>query len=444
MYFKATAGMRTLTRPKRERVMAAVRTLFQNKTYCPFKFEEEYARVISGEEEAVYGWTAVNFLMKTLLPNSQGSGTVMNPGLTYGALDMGGASTQISYYESIQNDDIMSNLFKLQIGSAKHWNLYAHSFLYFGINEAFNRFGARLAFGESTEPAMMAYNPCLPGGAVYPFESRIYLSEKGVEMWHDNNPQDERTYVSLLKNENGAGDFDQCSALVQELLRKDANSWCDFAHVGDCSYAGVYQPPLPTQSKHFGEFLAFSNYYDVWSFLGMESRSTLRQLREKTQFICNMSYEELIAYNTQNSLPLDEDDLPMQCFRATYAFESLHNGYGFGMDDAITAANVINGQKVGWALGSMLYEINTLPWTVGKRDVVNSGIGWQTILYASFVILSVLMISFYVLMRHIQRGMRRRKYDQMKSFQGIEIEEVPLIKKDAKSQPQLVYGKETI
>lgn len=32
--------------------------------------------------------------------------------------------------------DILANLFKLQIGGQKHWNVYTHSFLQFGLNSA--------------------------------------------------------------------------------------------------------------------------------------------------------------------------------------------------------------------------------------------------------------------------------------------------------------------
>lgn len=81
--------------------------------------------------------------MGNLVENSLGSGAVTNPpNKTYGALDLGGASTQISFYEP--NEDVIANLFKLQLGGAKHWNVYAHSFLYFGVNLARERLGARI------------------------------------------------------------------------------------------------------------------------------------------------------------------------------------------------------------------------------------------------------------------------------------------------------------
>jgi hypothetical protein len=44
-------------------------------------------------------------LLKVLLPASEGTGTVIDPTLTYGALDLGGASTQIAFFEP--NEDIM-------------------------------------------------------------------------------------------------------------------------------------------------------------------------------------------------------------------------------------------------------------------------------------------------------------------------------------------------
>jgi hypothetical protein len=73
IYLRATAGMRMLTTSDRARVMNAVRSLLSNPDYNPFAFaNEEQARVLSGEEEAVYDWTAVNFLTGNLLEQSQG------------------------------------------------------------------------------------------------------------------------------------------------------------------------------------------------------------------------------------------------------------------------------------------------------------------------------------------------------------------------------------
>ena len=62
IYLKATGGLRTLPQQERVRIMNAVRTLFNDhENFNPFSFEDERARVISGEEEAIYGWVGVNF-----------------------------------------------------------------------------------------------------------------------------------------------------------------------------------------------------------------------------------------------------------------------------------------------------------------------------------------------------------------------------------------------
>lgn len=52
-----------------------------------------------GEEEAIYSWTAINFLKGDLLSESKGIGpaTGGKEG-TYGTLDLGGASSQIAFY----------------------------------------------------------------------------------------------------------------------------------------------------------------------------------------------------------------------------------------------------------------------------------------------------------------------------------------------------------
>lgn len=166
IYLKATGGMRQLLPSKREAIIAEVRRYMSNETTCPFYFEHDFARVVSGEEEGIYGWTAINFLLGKLLPASTGSGTV-DANSSVGALDLGGASTQISFF--VPDQDILANMFKLQIGAQKHWNVYTHSFLYFGINSARERLHDNLtsmaeAKGHGKNRVFTVVNPCLPAG----------------------------------------------------------------------------------------------------------------------------------------------------------------------------------------------------------------------------------------------------------------------------------------
>jgi len=376
IYLKATAGMRKLSFSKRQRVMTAVRNIFYNKTFCPFKFELEFARVISGEEEAIYGWTAVNFLKGSLLTDSAGSGTVMSPDRTYGALDLGGASTQISFYDP--QEDIMSNLFKMQIGPGKHWNIYAHSFLQFGQNSAFDRLNARLyAYAQPEEKVSGVYNPCLPGNSSINFTSTIQIDNNGVETWKMNG-NESTTYTTIMRNDKQGGDFNECVRLTTGLLNVESNAWCNFEHGNDCSFAGVYQPPLPLKSFEFGYFVGFSNIHHAWDFLNMATTSTLYELADRAEVICSMNFDELKEYNSHRKKKkrLDDVELPRMCFLSSYVYSLLHHGYGFHKSNSIMAVHAVDGNKVTWALGSMLYEINTLPWQyeqAAERNPTNYG-----------------------------------------------------------------------
>lgn len=78
----------------------------------------------------------MNYMMGTFLPYMQGFGAV-DAKYTYGSLDLGGASTQIGFFRA--EEDVLANLFKLQLGNQKHWNIYTHSFLRFGRFSAYRR-----------------------------------------------------------------------------------------------------------------------------------------------------------------------------------------------------------------------------------------------------------------------------------------------------------------
>mmetsp|Transcript_1421 Transcript_1421/g.1905 ORF Transcript_1421/g.1905 Transcript_1421/m.1905 type:complete len:555 (+) Transcript_1421:167-1831(+) len=358
IFFRATAGMRMLSLEQRQTMLKIIRNYFANHT--EFWFEDEFARVLSGEEEAIFGWAGINFAMGNLVQETEGVGTVLNPSKTYGALDLGGASTQIAFYEP--HEDIMANLFKLQIGQAKHWNLYSHSFLYYGLNEARHRFQAILLSSSGEEKIG---NPCLPGQSRQLIKGLppMKWNEDGMEVHRNVSSSSSSVNVTFV-NDGPKGNFTQCLAITKQLLHLESNTWCQFAHPHQCSFNGVAMPPLPDSS----EFLAFSNYHHIWQFLQLPSRASLQELYEASERICQMSYEELMEYNENNIRSVTEEEAKDFCFRSAYAYTLLSDGYGFSLENTITATNVVNGQKVSWAVGAMLYEINTLPWKIAVAD----------------------------------------------------------------------------
>jgi Golgi nucleoside diphosphatase len=428
IFLRATAGMRLLEPHQRSTVLNAVRTVLHNATYNPFYFTSDQASVLSGEEEAAYDWVGVNFLLNDeWLSNMDTAGVGAAPRVSYGALDMGGASTQISFYEP--NEDIMSNLFKVPIGQTKPWNIYAHSFLLYGVNEASRRFQARLVANKTSEQRLARgiYNPCLPGGARQEVQTNIHVSISGVETLQYESGKhvsgDNGYYQAILVNENKRGDAEQCLSLARDLLHLEKNDWCEFAHRGDCSLAGIYQPKLPKQGNHevVREFIAFSNYYKIWEFLHLPERATVAQLEQATRNACYMSRSELVEFN--NGV-VDESELDSYCFRSAYAFALLHDGYGFQLSDTIRATQVINGQKVGWALGAMLYEINAMPWRYEAEhenfhlDHVPSGhFSWEI----NFIVATVLGMIATLLLVFVRRERQLRKLYEYEPIKDVSI-----------------------
>ena len=152
IYLRATGGVRALPPAARTLLMASIRVLLSNSSFCPFYFQFDAARMLSGEEQAVFAWTAANYLHDRLLPDmtaaaaspsspesssesSASHGAIVDPErITFGTLDLGATSSQLAFYAPSQ--DISEGLFKLQLGMFEHWNLYAKSFLGFGYNVA--------------------------------------------------------------------------------------------------------------------------------------------------------------------------------------------------------------------------------------------------------------------------------------------------------------------
>lgn len=136
-----------------------------------------------------------------------------------------------------------------------------------------------------------------------------------------------------------------------------------------------------------------------------------------------MNRDELVSFH--DGVDDANANLDGQCFRATYVFQLLHNGFGFQMTDSIRAVKVVNGHKVGWALGAMLYEINTLPWsylTPEDKLVAEKAslqIQWDALfLVAILFAMFACLLTMFIVRRQYNMTVNRHRYE--------EIEDVPI------------------
>ncbi|KTD67880.1 ectonucleoside triphosphate diphosphohydrolase [Legionella steelei] len=120
VYFYATAGMRLVPQTKQKIYYKEVQNWFKQKS----EWQLMDAKTITGHDEALYDWLAVNYHIRALQsPSSQ----------SVGVMDIGGASVQIVFpiQKNIDNEGTHVELDLY----GQHINLSVHSFLGLGQNE---------------------------------------------------------------------------------------------------------------------------------------------------------------------------------------------------------------------------------------------------------------------------------------------------------------------
>lgn len=339
IFLKATAGLRLLPYKKRKTLMRHVQAYLST---TPFKFKANQAKVISGEEEGVFGWLSINFLL----------GTLSNKTHSYGTLDLGGASTQITFAPG-QQEDILDGLYTLDVGLNVSRRLYTHSYLGFGVNQALWRLSWNLVRRKVVRGVQVG-NPCQPKG----YQSVIMEPlEEGVLEIH-------RHTFNMV----GTGDYERCYELAKELIPKNdvpcmaAVGTEEAVNADSCSFLGVYQPKLS------GKFYAFSAFAYVVEYMGLKDESSLDEIQVKARKLCSKTWIEIKARPHW-----DQEDtryLHNYCFIATYMRALLVDGYGFRSNTTeITFAERIGDFETTFALGAMLYESNRQSWVYRNKDV---------------------------------------------------------------------------
>jgi hypothetical protein len=126
VYFYATAGMRLLPQSKQQQYYNELNQWFHQQS----KWRLISAKTITGNEEALFGWLAVNYSIGALKSNTD---------TAIGVMDMGGASVQIVF--PIQYNPEINKNYQIALELyGKQYNLFVHSFLGLGQNEMSHQF----------------------------------------------------------------------------------------------------------------------------------------------------------------------------------------------------------------------------------------------------------------------------------------------------------------
>ncbi|NWX14156.1 ENTP8 diphosphohydrolase, partial [Aegotheles bennettii] len=337
-YLGATAGMRLLREQNSsaaERVLAAVA---QTMREYPVAFKG--ARILTGEEEGAYGWITINYLLDSFTKYSPRAHTWVRPEAAniFGALDLGGASTQISFMP--QGSEMnWKEVSKLTL-YGYNYNIYTQSYLCYGQDEVLRRLAKELIVVRGE---LGVHHPC------YPKDYRETISLSSFLTSPCTSPSDPP--LTLGDREvtlEGRGNASGCLAAIRKLFNFSA---CGQRQ--DCTFGGVSQPPAR------GLFIAFSAFYYNFRFLNLTQGQTLPTVRGTIERFCTRTWEDL-----SSSYPEENPErLPKYCTNANYILTLLLHAYRFNESswNNISFRRKAGSADIGWTLGYMLNLTNMIP-----------------------------------------------------------------------------------
>lgn len=325
LYLGATAGMRLLDAENKsasDKVFKAVEEALQK-----FPFSYQGARILLGQEEGAFGWVTVNYLSDRLKQGLE----------TTGALDLGGASTQISFVsDHFDGSESPNNSVTFRL-YGNDYNLYTHSFLCYGKDQAL-----RLTLAHQTQSGPETIlDPCFHSGYN---ETKNYSVLYDSPCVSDRKPQN----APVSFTHQGQGNFQKCQEVVKNIFNFSS---CRYSQ---CSFNGIFQPQLQ------GPFGAFSAYFFVMDFLNLTDPSiSLETVKIKLEQYCATPWKQIKDQHPHIKVKY----LAEYCFSGTYILTLLTEGYNFTSE---TYSNIqyikkIKGSDAGWTLGYMLNLTNMIP-----------------------------------------------------------------------------------
>ncbi|XP_060532260.1 ectonucleoside triphosphate diphosphohydrolase 5 [Cylas formicarius] len=306
LILKATAGLRLLPVEQAENLLNAVRDLFKK---TPFLTKQQSVEIMDGTDEGIFSWFTVNFLLERL------NGNPLN---TVAALDLGGGSTQVTFYAvtpaSLQDKKHIHHA----ASPSGPIPVFTHSYLGLGLMAARK---AVITFGN--EDVKNVTCEC-----VNPLIRDKKFHYHGIDYWVSGLDQNYPT-SQTRDNEFYVGEtvpivnFTKCSNIISNYVR---------------DISSKTKPPAELPSK---VIFAFSYYYDKASAAGLIDFTKGGQVKV-----------EDFKKTAEKTCKEANVDQPFICMDLTFIWILLEKGFGLSLDTKIYLYKKINGHEISWALGS--------------------------------------------------------------------------------------------
>ena len=84
----------------------------------------------------------------------------------------------------------------------------------------------------------------------------------------------------------------------------------------------------------------------------LPANATIALMNERARQVCDMTYAQTKQYVKDFNITVEKSSPAYFCFDSVYTIVLLEEGYGFLPNMTITVLDTVNGNKVGWPLGS--------------------------------------------------------------------------------------------
>nr|KAF6433314.1 ectonucleoside triphosphate diphosphohydrolase 8 [Molossus molossus] len=229
LFLGATAGMRLLSQKNSSQAGDIFAAVTQVLGQAPLDFRG--AELLASQDEGALGWITINYVLGLLVKYSFSGEWIRPPeGTLVGALDMGGASTQITFVPGGPVLD-KSTQAAFRLYGFEH-SVYTHSYLCFGRDQMLTRLLAGLL---QARQALRVRHPCYHSG---------YRGTVSLAPLYES-PCVQATAPPGLPQSltvEGTGNPRACVSATRGLFNFSS---CEGRE--DCAFNGVYQPPVRGQ-----------------------------------------------------------------------------------------------------------------------------------------------------------------------------------------------------
>ncbi|OWM65431.1 probable apyrase 7 [Punica granatum] len=339
IFVLATAGLRRLGNEHAMKVLDDVEAVLEEHE---FLHNRSWIRVLSGREEAYYGWVALNYQMGRL-----GSPSNLS---TLGLLDLGGSSLQIAVEENHAINE--KYLVSSKLGSIEH-EVLAYSLPSFGLNAAFERSIATLlqrqTLEESRTDAYRVRHPCLDSNSEQNFTCYDCFGINATDK-KTSSSSTQKTEVTSL-HVVGEPNWEECvilartaaansSGLFNNFIKDSLVGKADFSSSTGTNALNTLSVAPPNTSFH-----ALSGFFAVHSKLKLKQEANFTDVLEKGQQLCSR------LWKNSSSASENRNYGERFCFQVPYIASLIHNALSL-LNNNIT----FGPRDVSWTLGAALVE----------------------------------------------------------------------------------------